>query len=1065
GDTTVTSGGWLPESDVTLQLTDAAGDPVGDEVVVTTDADGNVPADTTLATPEDAEAGDVFDVVGTDDNGVEVSAPVEIIAPTIEATSPVPAGGETEVTSDGWAPEDEVTLQLEDAAGDPVGDAVTVPTDADGSIPATPLPVPEDATPGDHTVTGTDTNGNEVSAPLEVTEAGEPIVEVDPEIPAGVCAEITSSGWAPDSSVTFTLVDEAGETVTEVTFDTDADGNVVADGVVCIEIPADADPGDHTVVGEDEEGNTGEDTTSIYTPMIEATSPVPAGEVTEITSGGWLPESDVDLQLQGTMAPVVPVTTDADGNVPAGTTITVPEGTPAGDYLAVGTDENGAEVSAPVEVYAPSLEAESPVMPGDESEITSGGWQPNSPVELQLVDPDGNPVGDPITVITDENGDVPAGTVVPIPADAQPGDYTIIGSDEHGAEVPADLVVILADAPVLEASSPVPAGGETTIASSGWTPDSEVTLTLADPDGNVVATVEGVPADEQGYLADGTTIPVPEDAAAAAGYTVTGVGVDDETASDEIEVYAPVLEVDPVAPGECAEVTSSGWLPGEEVTLQLVDPEGDPVGEPVVVIADENGDLPEGTCVPVPEDATPGDDYTVEGDGDGGAHVEAPLPIAETGDGPTIDATSPVPAGGATEITSEGWTPGTDVMLELLDSEGTTLGDPVIVTTDVDGAVPAGTMLAVPADATAGAHTVTAIDTDGVDVETGIEVYAPALDASSPVVAGGQTAITSGGWLPESEVTIHLFDADGGLLDETTVTTDAEGAVPTGTTLTVPADTEVDSVLIVHGMDTNGAEAADEITVVDDADGPVIDATSPVVAGADTSVSGSGWTADTEVTLALSDADGEMVGDTVTVTTDADGNVPAGTMLTVPADTALGTYTVTGTDVAGNMASDDIGVYSPMIEATSPVKAGDDTEITSGGWFADSQVSLQLHDAEGDAVGAPVTVTVDADGNVPAGTTLTVPASAVKAGGDPVEYTVVATDEYGVSVDAPVTVTEGSDGGNGGGDGDGNGNGKGDLPATGGEIAPGIIPIALLTLLLGAALIARSRAKAGIVKE
>ncbi|WP_197517218.1 hypothetical protein, partial [Microbacterium karelineae] len=66
---------------------------------------------------------------------------------------------------------------------------------------------------------------------------------------------------------------------------------------VCIEIPEGTEPGDHTVIGEDEDGNTGEDATNVYTPMIEATSPVLAGGDTTVTSGGWLPESDVTLQL------------------------------------------------------------------------------------------------------------------------------------------------------------------------------------------------------------------------------------------------------------------------------------------------------------------------------------------------------------------------------------------------------------------------------------------------------------------------------------------------------------------------------------------------------------------------------------------------------------------------------------------------------------------------------------------------------------------------------------------------------------------------------------------------
>ncbi|WP_156758942.1 hypothetical protein, partial [Microbacterium karelineae] len=59
---------------------------------------------------------------------------------------------------------------------------MTVPTDADGSIPATPLPVPEGSEPGDYMVTGTDTNGNVIEAPVEVYA---PAIEATSPVEAG----------------------------------------------------------------------------------------------------------------------------------------------------------------------------------------------------------------------------------------------------------------------------------------------------------------------------------------------------------------------------------------------------------------------------------------------------------------------------------------------------------------------------------------------------------------------------------------------------------------------------------------------------------------------------------------------------------------------------------------------------------------------------------------------------------------------------------------------------------------------------------------------------------------
>ncbi|GAA1536047.1 choice-of-anchor G family protein [Microbacterium ginsengiterrae] len=93
--------------------------------------------------------------------------------------------------------------------------------------------------------------------------------------------------------------------------------------------------------------------------------------------------------------------------------------------------------------YTPTLTATTPVAPGEDTEVTSDGWPPLTEVSLQLTDSEGNPVGSPVVVTTDEDGNIPAGTPVPIPADAEDGtEYTVVGTDEYGNTAASDTLVV-----------------------------------------------------------------------------------------------------------------------------------------------------------------------------------------------------------------------------------------------------------------------------------------------------------------------------------------------------------------------------------------------------------------------------------------------------------------------------------------------------------------------------------------------------------------------------------------------------------------------------------------------
>ncbi|GAA1485972.1 hypothetical protein GCM10009625_27760 [Brachybacterium fresconis] len=860
--------------------------------------------------------------------------------------------------------------------------------------------------------------------------AGDPVVESSSPVPAGECSEITSSGWAPESEVSFQLTDAEGNPVGDpITATADAEGNIPAD--TCLTVPEGTEPGDYTVVGEGPDGNTGESDLTVYAPDAEVDSPAAPGECAVVTSGGWIPDSEVSIQLTSAEGNPVgdPVTAVADeeGNLPADTCVAIPEGTEPGDYEAIVSDDNGAEIPAPVEVDEAdadeaSLDASSPVAAGGESALTGDGWAPDTDVSVQLTDPDGNAVGDPVTVTTDENGAFPEGTVLPVPEDATPGDgFTITATDPDGNEATDTLEVTPADSAdeaSLEASSPVRVGDESTLESEGWTPDTEVSVQLADAEGDPVGDPATVTTDENGAFPEGTSLPVPEDATPRDGYTITAVDSEGNEATDTIEIVAADAELfsldasSPTPAGGESTLESAGWAPGTDVSVQLTDPDGNAVGDPVTVTTDENGAFPEGTVLPVPEDATPGDGFTITATDPDGNEATDTLEVtpADSADEASLEASSPVRVGDESTLESEGWAPDTDVSVQLADAEGDPVGDPVTVTTDENGAFPEGTSLPVPEGAEPGAFTVTAADSEGNEVTDTLEVIAadaPLVDAS-PAPAGGESALTGDGWTPDTEVSVQLTDAEGNAVgDPVTVTTDENGAFPEGTVLPIPEDATPGDGYTITAVDPEGNEATDTLEVIA-ADAPLVDA-SPAPAGGESALTGDGWTPDTDVSVQLTDPDGNAVGDPVTVTTDENGAFPEGTVLPIPEDATPGDgYTITAVDPEGNEATDTFEIVpddsaEATIDASSPVAVGSESELVSEGWIPETEVSVQLADAEGNAVGDPVMVTTDGNGAFPEGTVLPIPEDATPGEG----YTVTATDAEGTEATDTVEVTPG----------------------------------------------------------
>src|SRR5690606_15958132 len=98
-------------------------------------------------------------------------------------------------------------------------------------------------------------------------------------------------------------------------------------------------------------------------------------------------------------------------------------------------------------VEAPTLEADpGSLRAGEPTTVTGTNYPPNTSVDVQLTDADGAPVGDPVTVTTDDAGAFITELVVP--EGTADGDYTVVGTASSGEAAEADLVVLPASAEV-----------------------------------------------------------------------------------------------------------------------------------------------------------------------------------------------------------------------------------------------------------------------------------------------------------------------------------------------------------------------------------------------------------------------------------------------------------------------------------------------------------------------------------------------------------------------------------------------------------------------------------------
>lgn len=290
----------------------------------------------------------------------------------------------------------------------------------------------------------------------------------------------------------------------------------------------------------------------------------------------------------------------------------------------------------------------------------------------------------------------------------------------------------------------------------------------------------------------------------------------------------PTLTVNPdsVAPGQSTVATGEGYTPDSTATVELQDPEGNPVGDPIQVETDSDGSFT--TPVPVPADAELGD-YTVIGTDDTtGEAAEAPLAVVAGSDICAMDPTLTVEPGSAypgdtVSVVGQGFPAGVPVTVQLRDAEGNPVGDPITVTPDeACGFI---TDLTVPEDAEPGDHTVEAEPEDGTPgAEAPLEILDPGTnppgECTDPTItadpisveAGDEVMITGTGFPAGATVTVQLFDTEGNKIGgPVTVTVNEDCGFETP--ITVPEGTDP-GVIIVDAQPDDGSEGAQTPIVV-----------------------------------------------------------------------------------------------------------------------------------------------------------------------------------------------------------------------------------------------------------
>ena len=527
------------------------------------------------------------------------------------------------------------------------------------------------------------------------------------------------------------------------------------------------------------------------------------------------------------------------------------------------------------------------VEPGDATDVSGSGFSPDSPATVELVDSEGNPVGDPEEVTTDEDGAFQLS--LPVPEDAEPGELVVRVTDEEtGEQTESPLTV----------TDPSEDGSED--GTEDGTEDS-------DGDGAEDGTEDGDGDGAEDGTEDGT-----EDGDGEGAEDGTEDGTDDgaedgteDGDGDGAPAPSLIIQPDTAEPGDTVTIEGGDLPEGSTGTLEVTDPEGNVI-DTVENIDFGEGDISESWTIP--EGTEPGVlIFTITDDEDPevGASEVVDVVDGDAADQPTTSVQpEQIPAGGQITVAGDSYVPGSTVTLEIIDLNGNVVDTVEEAPVSEDGTV--SITWTVPEGTDPGALIAHLTDVEDPEVTSAGSfdvvdgdsiVIDPSLSAEPEALQPGEELTLQGsGYSPGRTVEVIITDADGEPVDTLEgVEVGQDGLF--SVSWTVPEGTEPGG-LFVTAEDTEDPEIADTVSF-SVTDGPADEAPTlsadprTVAPGEEAVVTGGNFVPGNTVELEFTDFDGEVIS-TETAEVQEDGSFSI--TWTVPSELNNAVIQISATD-------------------------------------------------------------------------------------------------------------------------------------------------------------------------
>ncbi|RCS65166.1 hypothetical protein CIK81_07665 [Brachybacterium sp. JB7] len=400
---------------------------------------------------------------------------------------------------------------------------------------------------------------------------------------------------------------------------------------------------------------------------------------------------------------------------------------------------------------------------GDTTEVTGENYPPNTDVDVQLVDPDGNPVGDPVTVTTDENGGFTAELLVPEGSDA--GDYTVEGTATTGETATTDLGVTNDSDDDNAAENGDDNDGVNGDDNGGVNGDDNDGVNGDDNDGVNGDDNDGVNGDDN----DGVN---GDDNDGVNGDDNDGVNGDDNDGVNGDDNDGVNGDDNDGVNGDDNDGVNGDDNDGVNGDDNAAD------GDDNAADGDDNAADGDDNAADGDDNAADGDDNAAVNGGDNAAVNGGDNAAVNGGDNAAEDGTTdptitvdPDTAAPGDSITVDGenFPPNSEVELQLTDSDGNPVGDPVTVVTDDDGAF--STELEVLEGTEPGDYTIVATDEDGNSATADLTVTGSGSGADNSATNSGESSTggsgLSGGGSNGSGSTVSGSSGGSGSLAQT----------------------------------------------------------------------------------------------------------------------------------------------------------------------------------------------------------------------------------------------------------------------------------------------------------